>query len=45
VPQETIGGPPAAAIDLIRLDARWTGRSLDRIRTIHLQRLHLVTAA
>jgi transposase len=31
----------AAAINLIRLDAWWTGRPLDRTRTTHLQRLHL----
>ena len=35
----------AAAINLIRLDAWWTGRPLDRTRTTHLQRLQLVTAA
>ncbi len=34
----------AAAVSLIRLDAWWTGRPLDRTRTTHLQRLHLVTA-
>jgi transposase len=31
----------AAAINLIRLDAWWTGKPLDRTRTTHLQRLHL----
>jgi len=31
----------AAAINLIRLDAWWTGRPLDRTRTTHLQRLQL----
>jgi len=31
----------AAAINLIRLDAWWTGRPLDRTRTTHLQRLDL----
>jgi hypothetical protein len=31
----------AAAINLIRLDARWTGKPLDRTRTTHLQRLDL----
>jgi transposase len=31
----------AAAINLIRLDAWWTGQSLDRTRTTHLQRLNL----
>ena len=31
----------AAAINLIRLDAWWTGRPLDQTRTTHLQRLHL----
>jgi transposase len=35
----------AAAINLIRLDAWWTGRPLDRTRTTCLQRLHLTTAA
>jgi transposase len=35
----------AAAINLIRLDAWWTGRPLDRTRTTHLQRLDLTTAA
>ena len=31
----------AAAINLIRLDAWWTGHPLDRTRTTHLQRLDL----
>jgi hypothetical protein len=31
----------AAAINLIRLDAWWTGKPLDRTRTTHLQRLDL----
>ena len=35
----------AAAVNLIRLDAWWTGRPLDRTRTTHLQRLHLAAAA
>jgi transposase len=35
----------ATAINLIRLDAWWTGRPLDRTRTSHLQRLHLTPAA
>jgi Bacterial regulatory helix-turn-helix protein, lysR family/Transposase DDE domain len=35
----------AAAVNLIRLDAWWTGRPLDRTRTSHLQRLHLSIAA
>jgi transposase len=35
----------AAAVNLIRLDAWWTGRSLDRTRTTHLQRLDLTVAA
>jgi transposase len=35
----------AAAINLIRLDAWWTGRPLDRTRTTHLQRLDFVIAA
>jgi transposase len=35
----------ATAINLIRLDAWWTGRPLDRTRTTHLQRLHLTPAA
>ena len=33
----------AAAINLIRLDAWWTGQPLDRTRTTHLQRLDLTT--
>jgi Transposase DDE domain len=32
----------AAAINLIRLDAWWTGKPLDRTRTTYLQRLDLV---
>ncbi len=35
----------AAAINLIRLDAWWTGKPLDRTRTTHLQRLNLAPAA
>lgn len=35
----------AAAINLIRLDAWWTGKPLDRTRTTHLQRLNLNLAA
>ena len=35
----------AAAVNLLRLDAWWTGRPLDRTRTIHLQRLDLTVAA
>jgi transposase len=35
----------AAAINLIRLDAWWTGKPLDRTRTTHLQRLDLSLAA
>jgi len=35
----------AAAINLIRLDAWWTGKPLDRTRTTHLQRLTLTQAA
>lgn len=35
----------ATAINLIRLDAWWTGRPLDRTRTTHLQRLGLDLAA
>jgi hypothetical protein len=35
----------AAAINLIRLDAWWTGKPLDRTRTSHLQRLCLTLAA
>jgi transposase len=35
----------ATAINLIRLDAWWTGKPLDRTRTTHLQRLHLTPAA
>jgi transposase len=35
----------ATAINLIRLDAWWTRKPLDRTRTTHLQRLHFTTAA
>src|SRR5207248_2667195 len=35
----------AAAINLIRLDAWWTGKPLDRTRTTHLQRLDLAALA
>jgi transposase len=35
----------AAAINLIRLDAWWAGKPLDRTRTSHLQRLHLAARA
>ncbi len=35
----------ATAINLIRLDAWWTGKPLDRTRTTHLQRLNLTIAA
>ena len=35
----------AAAVNLIRLDAWWTGRPLDRTRTTHLQRLDLTATA
>jgi transposase len=35
----------AAAINLIRLDAWWTGTPLDRTRTSHLQRLNLTPTA
>jgi hypothetical protein len=35
----------AAALNMIRLDAWWTGRPLDRTRTTHLQRLDLPIAA
>ena len=35
----------AAALNLIRLDAWWTGKPLDRTRTTHLQRLNLTTTA
>jgi hypothetical protein len=35
----------AAVVNLIRLDAWWTGQPLDRIRTSHLQRLDLTVAA
>jgi hypothetical protein len=34
----------AAAVNLIRLDAWWTGRPLDRTRTSHLQQLVLTSA-
>lgn len=33
----------ATAINLIRLNAWWTGKPLDRTRTTHLQRLNLTT--
>ena len=33
------------ATNLIRLDAWWTGKPLDRTRTTHLQRLHLTPTA
>ncbi len=35
----------AAALNLIRLDAWWAGKPLDRTRTTHLQRLTLTQAA
>ena len=35
----------AAAVNLIRLDAWWTGKPLDRTRTTHLQRLDLTATA
>jgi hypothetical protein len=35
----------AAAVNLICLNAWWTGRPLDRTRTTHLQRLNLTAAA
>lgn len=35
----------ATAINLIRLDAWWTGTPLDRTRTTHLQRIDLTLAA
>jgi transposase len=35
----------AAAVNLIRLDAWWTGKPLDRTRTSHLQRADLAPAA
>jgi hypothetical protein len=35
----------ATAINLIRLDAWWTGKPLDRSRTTHIQRLELSPAA
>jgi transposase len=35
----------AAAVNLVRLDAWWTGKPLDRTRTTHLQRLDLAPAA
>ena len=35
----------AAALNLIRPDAWWTGKPLDRTRTTHLQRLDLTLAA
>ena len=35
----------AAAVNLLGLDAWWTGRPLDRTRTTHLQRLDFSRAA
>ncbi len=35
----------ATALNLVRLDAWWTGRPLDRTRTTHLQRLDFTLAA
>lgn len=35
----------ATALNLLRLDAWWTGRPLDRTRTTHLQRLDFTLAA
>jgi hypothetical protein len=35
----------AVALNLIRLDAHWNGRPLDRTRTSHLARLDLALAA
>jgi hypothetical protein len=35
----------AAAINIVRLDAYWTGRPLDRTRSSHLARLDFTTAA
>jgi len=35
----------ATAINVIRLDARYAGHSLDRTRTTHLQRVDLASAA
>jgi hypothetical protein len=35
----------AVALNLIRLDAWWHGRPLDRTRTSHLARLELALAA
>ena len=35
----------AAAINMIRLDAYWTGHPLDRTRTSHLARLDFTLAA
>ena len=35
----------AAAINMIRLDAYWTGHPLDRTRTSHLARLDFTVAS
>jgi hypothetical protein len=45
--QETQNGSAAAAaaVNLLRLDAWWTGKPLDRTRTTHLQRLDFSRAA
>ena len=35
----------ATAVNMIRLDAYWTGKPLDRTRTTHLARLDFTLAA
>jgi IS5 family transposase len=46
LPRTTLEHAAAAtALNLIRLNAWWTGRPLDTTRTTHLQRLHLTPAA
>jgi hypothetical protein len=45
LPRTRLEHNAAAAINLIRLDARRTGRPLGRTRTTHLQRLNLTAAA
>jgi len=45
LPKTRLEHNAAAAVNLIRLDALWTGRPLDRTRTTHLQRLGITLAA
>ena len=45
LPKTRLEHNAAAAVNLIRLDAWWTGKPLDRTRTTHLQRLDLTLAS